>query len=1090
MTSLPSSSSSQMDVIEILDSESESDSELWSSMNTPASSSSHPSSSSSYPSSSSQVQISTQPTRPLKRKLDYFDDSPIPLAKKLKQAHEVIDFTTSVSRLQDTRPHLIAGFQSPIDQETFMSTAELPTGVVWELARLVSTGKLTTTRPDDLEKLIGSNHDAAPRTVETLLHEKTQEAGLDAALAAERRAQSPWGELDLEETAMRLDPNAALGNCSENLKSYYGGKICFSGNIEIDTTKMVKVVLDRCTLTSSCRLYRRFGSSSFLRLKVPLRTLHSPENGLREFFRKPFIVFNSVFRAFYAKDGAVFLFKTRETYYDNAVHDSEVGLSLFEFLDEFNPLEHNANQLLCKWASRFALGLSNSVPGPIIDPENVEEIDDIFSPAKSNMTDGCGMSNAAFNLKLRFDFNLPTTPCAVQVRHGGRKGMLLMSPELTQDQTPRVAFRKPSQVKITYSEEAKAHPANATMDILRFSRTTCPARISPEVIVNLEHNGVPADVFIAMQDAYLAQGVDDMLFWAKEPGREEPQFMYKLWVAVEKSEGVLIARRMREAEGEARFRGYGEGFKDAVQDEEEEEDAVQQRSTAWWPDYISGCPSSLAETIMTLIDSGFTPQSLPVLRDKLKQVVLAKIKYRATHFRYEVAQSASAFVVPDFWQVLEENQIHFKSSRREFQNDDGLETDTILGEVLMTRNPCKVPTDVRKVTAVKHNQLHDIVDVIVCSVKGQRRLLDFLAGGDYDGDRALVIWDKTIVNPFTNAPERFADEPAGANWGFTRDETTVAKFNADYARAAPEVKAAALQKYLLGSLRDPSAVGQYSTYHDNAIVKRGYDNPHTVKLAYQFCKILDSPKTGYNLRPEAREAAARDHGHARGPAWKKKVVNGSAINSGYLERKVDPQNPKLCRRFIMDILNDAATNQKDRWLVEAEGLFHPFETGTVVPDPHLTKPWLDFAAFAVRRIYEKDNKPQADLILIGKHVARMYEHAKTIKATARSQSQAHAFTEQAIETRQDTLRELSRDFAAAPSLNQMSSIFDPVCIARLRASYAYIYDHEKSMRGWSRFPWDVALGDLCRIKAAALGPHKAVTMGFYERFKLGGERRK
>ncbi|KAJ7039848.1 RNA dependent RNA polymerase-domain-containing protein [Mycena alexandri] len=968
-----------------------------------------------------------------------------------------------------------------------MSTAGLPTGVVWEVARLVSMGRLPKVTRDDLKQLCGgSNLEAAPRTVELLLNEKTREVRLDAAFAAERKAQSPWGELDTEEAAMSINPNAALGNCAEYPTARgYGGKICFSGNIEIDASKRVKVVLERCVLTSSCRLYRRFGSSSFLRLRVPMKTLHSGDNGLKDFFRRPFIVFGSVFRAFYAKDGTVFLFKTKETYHnsDNAIHDSNNGLSLFEFLEDFNPLKLNADQALCKWASRFALGLSNSVPGPIIEPQNVNEIDDLLSPAQSNMTDGCGMSNVAFNLKLRVDFNLERTPCAVQIRHGGRKGMLLVAPDSSHDPTPRVEFRKPSQVKITYNDAAQTHPANSTIDVLRFSRTKCPARISPEVIINLEHNGVPATVFVRMQDAFLAQGVDALLFWSKELGRDGPEFMYKLWVAVERSEGVLMARRAREAVGEARFRGYGESFKDAAQDDDEEEDlfdaAAQQRSTAWWPDYISGCPSSLAETIMSLLDSGFTPQSLPVLRDKLKQVVLKKIKYRSTHFKYEVAQSASAFVVPDFWQVLGENEIHFKSSRREFQSDDGLETDTVLGDVLV-------------ITAVKHNQLHDIVDVIVCSVKGQRRLLDFLAGGmctgDYDGDTAIVIWDKTIVEPFANAPEKFADEPAGVKLCFIRDESTVAKFNADYASQPPEVKAAALQKYLLGSLRDPSAVGQYSTFHDNAIVTKGYDNPRTVKLAYQFCKILDSPKTGYNLRRDTRNADARQFGHALGPAWKKKTASGNAMNSAYLQRTVNPENRSLCRRFVMDVLNDAATSQQDRWLADAEQLFLPFEQRPVVLDEDLARPWNDFQAYVNERILEKDKNPKADLIAIGKHVAKMYERCRASKSKGQSNAQ-NAFTEQAIEIRQDTLRELSRDFASSPSLDQMSSIFDPVCLARLRASYAYIYDHQKSNKGWSRFPWDVALGDLCRIKAAALGPHKAVTMGFYERFKVGGERR-
>jgi len=68
----------------------------------------------------------------------------------------------------------------------------------------------------------------------------------------------------------------------------------------------------------------------------------------------------------------------------------------------------------------------------------------------------------------------------------------------------------------------------------------------------------------------------------------------------------------------------------------------------------------------------------------------------------------------------------------------------------MTRNPCKVPTDVRKVTehsiflalipltlfqvkAVEHPELRELVDVIVCSTQGTRRLLDFLAGGMSEG---------------------------------------------------------------------------------------------------------------------------------------------------------------------------------------------------------------------------------------------------------------------------------------------------------------------------------------------------------------------
>ncbi|KAJ7434748.1 RNA dependent RNA polymerase-domain-containing protein [Mycena galericulata] len=984
-------------------------------------------------------------TRRLKRKYDSEDFLEVP-AKKIRTEAPKLSFTATTARnVEGTEPFIIAGFQNPQDQETLAIVSGIPTGVIWEIARLVSMGRLTGVSLEDLKQLKGDNKVAAPRVVETLLNEKVRE--IDAAFAAERKSQCPWAELDLEEKAIRLNPNAALGNCPEYPQGH-GGKVCFSGTIEAQISEgknkgihSVKVVLDRCTLTSSCRLCRRFGSTSFLRLKIPSKILHSHAEGLREFFLRPFVLFGAVFRSFYAKDGTVFLFKTRERFTNDSIKmfgsTYDHHLPLFEFLDQFNPLHLNSKQLLCKWASRFALGLSNSAPGPVLNPVEVEENDDIISPADSNMTDGCGLSNPAFNLKLRRDFKLDSTPCAVQIRHGGRKGMLLMAPDSSEDPTPRVAFRKPSQIKINYSEEEKAHPANATMDILRFSRTRTPARISPEVIINLEHNGVPAAVFEDMQDAYLAEGN-----------------MFKLWDAVEKSEGVCLARRIRQAGSEIRFRGTGDRFADTTQDDDEEEPetfdkAVHERSTAWWPDYISGQPSSLAETVMGLIDAGFTPQALPVLRDKLKQVVKTKIKYRSQHFRYDVAHSASAFVVPDFWAVLGEDEIHFKSSRREFKVIGDLETDIIVGEVLMTRNPCKVPTDVRKLRAVKHQALHDIVDVIVCSVAGNRRLLDFLAGGDYDGDTSIVIWDKIIVDAFVNADEKHSIEPAGVNACFTRDDTTVEKFIADNAQQPPEVKAMELQKYLLGSLRDASAVGQYSTYHDNSIVTRGYENPRTVKLAYQFCKILDSPKTGYKIKPKTRM------------------------------RTIKADNPMLSRPFIMEVLNQAAVRQEDRWLADAEQLFLPFETSAPILDRDLAQPWEQYLEFAAKHARAGNTKPNDDLAIIAEHV--------------QADRKSNSFTERKIEVRQDTLRMLSREFAAFPTADSLVTICDPVLIARLRASYAYLYDH-RQYSGYgrrvglvSRGTW--RSGSCAESRPLLSAPSKAVSVRFYERFKIGGDKR-
>ena len=69
----------------------------------------------------------------------------------------------------------------------------------------------------------------------------------------------------------------------------------------------------------------------------------------------------------------------------------------------------------------------------------------------------------------------------------------------------------------------------------------------------------------------------------------------------------MSARLAREDTGAARASGY---VADDQEDEWDDEDglsqldtALHQQSSAWWEDPISGCPSTLEETCMTLLDS-------------------------------------------------------------------------------------------------------------------------------------------------------------------------------------------------------------------------------------------------------------------------------------------------------------------------------------------------------------------------------------------------------------------------------------------------------------------------------------------------------
>ena len=99
---------------------------------------------------------------------------------------------------------------------------------------------------------------------------------------------------------------------------------------------------------------------------------------------------------------------------------------------------------------------------------------------------------------------------------------------------------------------------------------------------------------------------------------------------------------------------------------------------------------------------------------------------------------------------------------------------------------------------------------------------------------------------------------------------------------------------------------------------------------------------------------------------------------------------------------------------------------------------------------------------------------------------SESFTDQPIEARQDILRKNSREFASFPVVESLFMSSDD--IALIRASCAYVYDYEKKKYGpppsFTRFPWDVAMRELCTIKAKATGRHKTVSGDFYDHFNI------
>ena len=231
-----------------------------------------------------------------------------------------------------------------------------------------------------------------------------------------------------------------------------------------------------------------------------------------------------------------------------------------------------------------------------------------------------------------------------------KQGMLVLRQEDSSPGDSLKVWVRPSQTKI---KGQPTDPGHLTLDLLRMSYVRTPAQISSEVIINISENSfgpnmsnASHDVLPELMEKALMDMVENFTTW------EGPDAMYKLWATVEKAGGVNLMRKGRDMVGQQRFMGLGN--RDYEDEDDSKDEAIKDKddgefdskSVAWWPDQISGCPSSLEETVMYFLDAGFTPQRCPVLREKLKKILETKISNKIDKMKIVINYSATAFVIP------------------------------------------------------------------------------------------------------------------------------------------------------------------------------------------------------------------------------------------------------------------------------------------------------------------------------------------------------------------------------------------------------------------------------------------------------------
>jgi hypothetical protein len=213
--------------------------------------------------------------------------------------------------------------------------------------------------------------------------------------------------------------------------------------------------------------------------------------------------------------------------------------------------------------------------------------------------------------------------------------------------------------------------------------------------------------------------------------------------------------------------------------------------------------------------------------------------------------------------------------------------------------------------------------------------------------------------------------------------------------------------------------------------------------------------------------------------------------------------------FVMDVLREATESAEEECLRQINDRFN---TLTKIQDLDLIAPWQD----AEMRMNEMLARPEENIRNIGEahrsameaikaHVVQVFDqytiHIKdastrasttgegvglyvgsTSRAAGKSPKKgASEFTHRSIETRQDLLRRMSREFVGGPEPEKVF-VFSQEEVSRLRASYAYLYDWTN--RKGTRFPWNVAFNDLGEIKLRASRDFKPISWDFYERMSM------
>jgi hypothetical protein len=643
--------------------------------------------------------------------------------------------------------------------------------------------------------------------------------------------------------------------------------LMFKGNLIFNSKQKGPVMclkLSPVQEEKSCRFQRMFGSDRFLYLDLPgyesakgsrfkVEEIDQIRNQLLEWLQKEHSFLGRKWRAFHIE--AIKRGKSRQK---DMVHDKRIVLfategigierpyTVGQMLNNFLPMALNKNQGICKAFARIDLGLSRTIPtlcfkiGQILhiddkmsteDPEDTQFNDKGLNwpsfPDETVMDDGCCVMSVGAAKEIWRLYKKATgvadncLPSAFQGRIGGAKGLWVISASpSTKDPDHLKPWIEINRSQWKFEPPYDQSPHHRIFEVSNYSSSASPSELHLSFISILADRGVSKET------------ISNLMFECLD--KERTKLLDILQNTVKLHEWIhrngSKTSRGEEAPGRA------------------------------------GQPVSLEGTIQLLLESGFDPLKFPYLAQSLERFIQARHTLQEAKLRVPLPKSTFLFGVADPLGVLKPGEIHvlFSSSFIDENTDErfnGLDD----MEALVARQPACRRSDIQKVRTVVHPELSHLVDVAVFPSRGPFPLAGKLQGGDYDGDIFWICWERTIVQPFSNAPAPL-QSPDPSRYHI---QTMTEKLKDIIDPKDPENVDHFLRKAFM--FRNyPSLLGQATNLAERQAYRENCIHSETLQQLYDIHDLLiDASKQGYTLTQKKYNHFVRSLcGNPKLPAYK------------------------------------------------------------------------------------------------------------------------------------------------------------------------------------------------------------------------------